>query len=87
MLGSETIYSLSALESFTTVLAGVLREVKMGKAMVAAKRMYFGVGGSVGAFKERCRDEAMVAYEIDNTGVLEGQQGGVERCLLEVQML
>lgn len=59
----------------------------MGKAMVAAKRVYFGVGGSVDAFKIECRERNAVAYEIENHGVDLGETSGVRRCLMEVQML
>ena len=87
VLASETIYSPASLSSFTETLVGILQRVKMGKAMMGAKRMYFGVGGSVDAFKEECARRNAVAYEIDNHGV-EGLDGhGVRRCLLEVQMM
>ncbi|KAF2234325.1 hypothetical protein EV356DRAFT_157733 [Viridothelium virens] len=87
VLASETIYSPASLSAFTETLVGVLQRVKMGKAMMGAKRMYFGVGGSVDTFKEECARRNAVAYEIDNHGV-EGLDGhGVRRCLLEVQMM
>jgi protein-histidine N-methyltransferase len=86
-LASETIYSPDSLEGFTETLIGILQRVKMGKAMMGAKRVYFGVGGSVDAFKEACSRRNAVAYEIDNHGV-DGLDGhGVRRCLLEVQMM
>jgi protein-histidine N-methyltransferase len=61
----------------------------MGKGMLAAKRMYFGVGGSVDAFKVECRERKAVAYEIENHNVDLGGSGGggVRRSLVEVQML
>jgi protein-histidine N-methyltransferase len=86
VLASETIYSPTALSTFTEALIGVLKEVRMGKAMIAAKRVYFGVGGSVDAFKIECREKGAVAYEIDNHGVDLGEKEGVRRCLVEVQM-
>jgi protein-histidine N-methyltransferase len=86
VLASETIYSPSALSTFTEALIGILKQVRMGKAMVAAKRVYFGVGGSVDAFKIECREKGAVAYEIDNHGVELGEKEGVRRCLVEVQM-
>jgi protein-histidine N-methyltransferase len=86
VLASETIYSPSALSSFSEALIGILKEVRMGKAMVAAKRVYFGVGGSVDAFKIECRERKAVAYEIENHGVDLGEKEGVRRCLVEVQM-
>jgi protein-histidine N-methyltransferase len=91
ILASETIYSPTALSSFTAALTGLLSRVRLGKAMIAAKRVYFGVGGSVDAFKIECRERGAVAYEIENHGVdlgdEEGGWGGVRRCLVEVQML
>jgi protein-histidine N-methyltransferase len=86
VLASETIYSPAALANFTAALVGILREVRLGKAVVAAKRIYFGVGGSVDAFKIECAQRGAVAAEVENHGVDLGE-GGVRRCLLEVQML
>jgi protein-histidine N-methyltransferase len=87
VLASETIYSPTALESFTTVLVGVLKAVRLGKGVIAAKRVYFGVGGSVDAFKVECAQQGAVASEIDNHGVDLGEGQGIRRCLIEVQML
>jgi protein-histidine N-methyltransferase len=87
VLASETIYSSMALQTFTTALVGILNGVRIGKAMIAAKRVYFGVGGSVDAFKVECASQGAVASEIDNHGVDLGLDNGVRRCLLEVQML
>jgi protein-histidine N-methyltransferase len=87
VLASETIYSSSTLSSFAEALIGILKQVRMGKAMIAAKRVYFGVGGSVDAFKIECRERKAVAYEIENHGVDLGEASGVRRCLMEVQML
>lgn len=86
VLASETIYSPAALSNFTAALVGILKEVRLGKAVVAAKRVYFGVGGSVDAFKIECAQLGAVAAEVENHGVDLGE-GGVRRCLLEVQML
>ena len=86
VLASETIYSPSALESFASATVGILKEVRLGKAMIAAKRMYFGVGGSVDAFKVTCAQLGAVVADIENHGLDLGAEG-VRRCLLEVQML
>jgi protein-histidine N-methyltransferase len=86
VLASETIYSPTALSSFTEALIGILKQVRMGKAMIAAKKVYFGVGGSVDAFKIECRERKAVAYEIENHNVDLGEGGGVRRSLVEVQM-
>ena len=87
VLASETIYSPTALASFTTALVGILKRVRLAKGMIAAKRVYFGVGGSVDAFKVECSEQGAVAAEIDNHGVDLGEGQGVRRCLVEVQML
>lgn len=87
VLASETIYSTSALPTFTAALIGLLSRVRLGKAMIAAKSVYFGVGGSVDAFKTECRELRAVGYEIENHGVDLGESSGVRRCLMEVQML
>ena len=85
ILASETIYSPDSTTAFVDILATLLRRVKMAKAMIGAKRMYFGVGGSVDGLKEACRERGAVAYEIENHGV-PGMESGVGRALVEVQM-
>ncbi|KAF2177642.1 hypothetical protein K469DRAFT_719562 [Zopfia rhizophila CBS 207.26] len=83
ILASETIYSPASLAAFTEAMAALLGRVKSGKAVVAAKRVYFGVGGSIDEFREECARKGCVAYEME----LEGLEGvGVRRCLVEVQM-
>ncbi|KAK0311962.1 NADH-cytochrome b5 reductase [Friedmanniomyces endolithicus] len=75
ILAAETIYSPESTEAFTELICGLLKRVKMSKAMIAAKRMYFGVGGSVDGLKAACRERGAVAYEIENHGV-PGMEGG-----------
>jgi len=48
VMGSETIYSPATMGEFTDVLLGCLEGG--GRGLVAAKRIYFGVGGSVEDF-------------------------------------
>ncbi|KAF2719599.1 hypothetical protein K431DRAFT_286560 [Polychaeton citri CBS 116435] len=86
ILGAETIYSPASTAAFVHILDILLRRVKMAKAMIGAKRVYFGVGGSVDGLKEACRDKGAVAYEIENHGVPGMDVGGVGRALIEVQM-
>ncbi|KAF2868746.1 hypothetical protein BDV95DRAFT_499899 [Massariosphaeria phaeospora] len=83
IIGSETIYSPASLTAFTEAMVELMKRVKSGKAIVAAKRVYFGVGGSVDGFREECAKRGCVAYEMEFEG-LESQ--GVRRCLVEVQM-
>ncbi|QIW98281.1 hypothetical protein AMS68_003799 [Peltaster fructicola] len=85
ILAAETIYSEASTKAFVDLVLTLLRRVKMSKAVVAAKRFYFGVGGSVDGLKEACRDGGAVAYEIENHGV-PGMDAGVGRALVEVQM-
>lgn len=85
VLAAETIYSPASTAAFVDLLTLLLRRVKMAKAMIGAKRMYFGVGGSVDGLKEACRERSAVAYEVENHGV-SGMENGVGRALIEVQM-
>lgn len=85
ILAAETIYSPASTMAFVELLSILLKRVKMAKAMIGAKRMYFGVGGSVDGLKEACREKGAVAYEIENHGVL-GMEQGVGRALIEVQL-
>ncbi|TVY25926.1 Histidine protein methyltransferase [Lachnellula hyalina] len=52
VIGAETIYSPAALQSFAETLMSLLRkDVSVGKtAFIAAKKVYFGVGGSMEDF-------------------------------------
>ncbi|KAF2707241.1 hypothetical protein K504DRAFT_384673 [Pleomassaria siparia CBS 279.74] len=83
ILASETIYSPASLTAFTEAMVGLMKRVKGGKAVVAAKRVYFGVGGSVDGFREEVARQGAVGYEVEFEGL---ESNGVRRCLLEVQM-
>ena len=85
ILAAETIYSSASTTAFVDLTVSLLERVKMSKVMLAAKRFYFGVGGSVDGLKEACRERGAVAYEIENHGV-PGMAGGVGRALVEIQM-
>jgi protein-histidine N-methyltransferase len=85
ILAAETIYSPASTTAFVDIVVSLLKRVKMSKAMIGAKRMYFGVGGSVDGLKEACREKGAVAYEIENHGVPR-MESGVGRALVEVQM-
>lgn len=86
ILGAETIYSPASTEAFVELLITLLKRVKMAKAMIGAKRIYFGVGGSIDGLKAACRDQGAVCYEIENHGVPGMESAGVGRALVEVQM-
>lgn len=85
VMATETIYSPSATADFVHLVVTLLRRVKMAKAVIGAKRIYFGVGGGVDGLKEACREQGAVAYEIENHGV-SATGVGVGRALIEVQM-
>lgn len=84
VLAAETIYSPESLDGFVGMLSGLLGGGK-GMAYVAAKRFYFGVGGSVDAFMEACGKAGMVPSEIKDHG-LAGMDEGVGRAVIKVQM-
>jgi protein-histidine N-methyltransferase len=86
ILGSETIYSPASLSAFTDAMAALMKRVKAAKAIVAAKRVYFGVGGSVDGFRAECAAQGCVAWEVEFEGLGGEGEGGVRRCLVEVQM-
>ena len=54
VLASETIYSQGSIHAFTRILLEALKSAEEtdghGRALVAAKKIYFGVGGGVDEF-------------------------------------
>ncbi|KAI5850434.1 hypothetical protein DFP73DRAFT_508890 [Morchella snyderi] len=78
VLGSETIYSPATLGLFTDVLLGTVEDG--GKGLVAAKRIYFGVGGGVGEFLEVVEARGGWVTRM----VREEKEVGVGRCVVEV---
>lgn len=81
VLGAETIYSPFALKAFADTLLDILgREGPNGAAVIAAKRLYFGVGGSLDDFVEKMRElGAVVGMVREET---EGVRRGVVKCSL-----
>ncbi|CAF9943410.1 MAG: hypothetical protein ALECFALPRED_000303 [Alectoria fallacina] len=83
-LASETIYSPNSIHAFTGVLLKALKSAEetggRGRALVAAKKIYFGVGGGVDEFLK-------VLKELGGKGVTawESKEGGVSRVIVEVQ--
>ncbi|KAG5979263.1 hypothetical protein E4U55_005374 [Claviceps digitariae] len=86
LLGAETIYSPLALQSFRDMLLSVLeREAEMcgpaadPSAWVAAKKLYFGVGGSLDEFVAQLRSRGLRVDTVreENDGV----RRGVVRCV------
>lgn len=85
LLGAETIYSPFALQAFTEAVFLILeRERRIqgneAGAFVAAKRLYFGVGGSLDDFIEKAQGKgAHVSQLREET---EGVRRGVVQCVL-----
>lgn len=82
-LASETIYSPSSIRAFTEVLIRTLRGVEnlggKAKALIAAKCVYFGVGGGVDEFLKVLGGVCGRA-----TPVWESTDPGVGRVILEM---
>ncbi|KAL2142189.1 hypothetical protein VTI28DRAFT_1456 [Corynascus sepedonium] len=86
LLGSETIYSPFALESFAETVLSILQRERSGRsdgearALIAAKRLYFGVGGSLDDFVDKMRGlGTSVRTLFEET---KGVHRGVVECLL-----
>ncbi len=76
VLASETIYSPSSIQTFTKLLLKTLKcaQTAGGRAtaLIAAKRVYFGVGGGVDEFLDtlgKFDGRASVAWESMGSGV------------------
>ncbi|KAI8965279.1 hypothetical protein F5Y11DRAFT_313525 [Daldinia sp. FL1419] len=84
ILGAETIYSPFALSAFTqTILSFLKGEKEQGnaaEALVGAKKLYFGVGGSLDDFVTRAREMGANVEEVREE--TEGVRRGVVRCSL-----
>ncbi|KAM4059342.1 Mni1p protein [Hirsutella rhossiliensis] len=85
VLGAETIYSPLALQAFTeTVFAVLTRErADLGanaEALVAAKKLYFGVGGSLDDFTYNAQAKGGHITQLREE--TEGVRRGVVRCVI-----
>jgi protein-histidine N-methyltransferase len=85
VLASETIYSPSSLRAFTHTVLSLLSEAQSGSGLsfvclVAAKRIYFGVGGGVDEFRRMVEEMGGYVEEVWASG----SGAGVERCILRV---
>ena len=82
IVGAETIYSPFALKSFAETLVCLL-EAMNGKektSLVAAKKVYFGVGGSMEDFCDMVRGRGALVEQIRE------ESDGVRRAVVEVKM-
>jgi protein-histidine N-methyltransferase len=89
LLASETIYSPSSLSAFSETLLQLLRKQgkSKSKALIAAKKVYFGVGGGIDEFlhmlgQQRLREREAVHVEQR----VEVKTEGVGRVILQVQL-
>lgn len=81
ILAAETIYSPMALRSFTESLMTILDVEERGaaSALIAAKKIYFGVGGSIEDFCDAVRARGGVVEQIRE------ESDGVRRAVVEVR--
>lgn len=84
ILGAETIYSPFALESFTETIFSLMNEGRSRgdatEVLVGAKRLYFGVGGSLDDFITRARERGANVEQVREEA--DGVRRGVVRCAL-----
>jgi hypothetical protein len=82
IVGAETIYSPAALKSFGDTLMSLLANMPDDHkaALVAAKKVYFGVGGSMEDFCDLVKCEGAIVEQIREESV------GVRRAVIEVKI-
>ncbi|KAI1131270.1 hypothetical protein F5Y10DRAFT_233742 [Nemania abortiva] len=84
ILGAETIYSPFALSSFLETILALLQheknQSKVAEVLVGAKRLYFGVGGSLDDFVLQARERGAIVEQLREE--TEGVRRGVVRCAL-----
>ncbi|KAK0731822.1 hypothetical protein B0H67DRAFT_597632 [Lasiosphaeris hirsuta] len=86
VMGAETIYSPFALESFVKTLLLILEQQRSdpsneyAAAIVGAKRLYFGVGGSLDDFTDKMKGLGATVETLREE--TEGVRRGVVRCQL-----
>ncbi|XXG93861.1 hypothetical protein Hte_000110 [Hypoxylon texense] len=84
ILGAETIYSPFALSAFTQTIFSLMEQEReqgnTAEALVGAKKLYFGVGGSLDDFVAGARELGANVEELREE--TEGVRRGVVRCKL-----
>lgn len=84
VLGAETIYSPFALSSFLQTILALMQDEKargnVAQVFVGAKRLYFGVGGSLDDFVVQARERGFIVEQLREE--TEGVRRGVVRCAL-----
>ncbi|KAL4902526.1 hypothetical protein BDW74DRAFT_180630 [Aspergillus multicolor] len=85
VLASETIYSPASLVAFSETLLALLRRSESGgsRALVAAKKVYFGVGGGIDEFLAVLRDVAGAEVAVEEQ--MNVKSAGVGRIILEIR--
>lgn len=78
ILASETIYSLDTLDVFTDTMLNCLSST--GSALIAAKKVYFGVGGGIPEFESELQKRSVPVQ-----WVLEDKRG-VGRAVLRINL-
>jgi protein-histidine N-methyltransferase len=88
ILASETIYSPASLRAFSETLLALLRRpfAAGSRALVAAKKVYFGVGGGVDEFLGVLRmvSDGGVSVKVEER--LDVKSEGVGRTILEIDI-
>ncbi|KAJ5732042.1 hypothetical protein N7493_003523 [Penicillium malachiteum] len=86
LLASETIYSPASLKAFSETLLDLVRRSSTDsmktRAMIAAKKVYFGVGGGVDEFLAVLKEVAAGELQVEQR--LDVKSEGVGRVVLEV---
>ena len=85
ILGSETIYSPNSIKAFSNTVLDLLHysgEASRSRALVAAKKVYFGVGGGVDEFVSTIEGLGGLAKGIWDSSASEAT--GIGRCIMEV---
>jgi len=85
VLGAETIYSPYALSAFSDIVLSILQRERSDRpggraaAIVGAKKLYFGVGGSLDDFVERMRSLGTTVDTLREE--TDGVRRGVVQCV------
>ncbi|KAM0332182.1 hypothetical protein ACHAQA_002457 [Verticillium albo-atrum] len=86
IIGAETIYSPFALDAFNEMVFAILSKEQAERAdcqcqaLVGAKRLYFGVGGSLDDFVAKARGKGATVTQLREE--TEGVRRGVVRCVI-----
>lgn len=88
ILAAETIYSPASTEAFVDLVTQLLARnthPSSSRAIVAAKRMYFGIGGSIDGLCRSCKARGAATHDLLDTGIT-GMVQGIGRALVEITM-